>query len=72
MEKSIRNRAGFIPYLFHMWKKSSAYLNSDDMFSTYAQKTYMENIPCELALTNQVSGRPQVMVHFRLYRCKGM
>ena len=34
-----------------MERKSSAYLNSDDMFSTYAQKTYMENIPCELALT---------------------
>ena len=33
-----------------MERKSSAYLNSDDMFSTYAQKTYMENIPCELAL----------------------
>ena len=23
---------------------------SDDMFSTYAPKTYMENMPCELAL----------------------
>ena len=33
-----------------MERKSSAYLNSDDMFSTYSQKTYMENIPCELAL----------------------
>ena len=32
-----------------MERKSSAYLNSDDMFSTYAQKTYMENILCELA-----------------------
>ena len=34
-----------------MERKSSAYLNSDDMFSTYAQKTYMENIPCELDLS---------------------
>ena len=33
-----------------MERKSSAYLNSDDMFSIYAQKTYIENIPCELAL----------------------
>ena len=32
-----------------MERKSNAYLNSDDMFSTYAQKTCMENIPCELA-----------------------
>ena len=32
-----------------MERKSSAYLNSDDMFSTYAQETYMENISCELA-----------------------
>ena len=23
---------------------------SDDMFSTYAPKTYMENMPCELAV----------------------
>ena len=54
MEKSIRNIAGSISYVFHMWKeKSTAYLNSDDMFSTYAQKIYMENIPCELALTDK-------------------
>ena len=37
-----------------MERKSSAYLNSDDMFSTYAQKTYMENIPFEL-VTNGLS-----------------
>ena len=32
-----------------MERKSSAYLYSDDMFSTYAQKTYVENISFELA-----------------------
>ena len=32
-----------------MERKSSAYPNSDDTFSTYAPKTYMENMPCELA-----------------------
>ena len=36
-----------------MERKSSAYLNSDDMFSTYAQKTYMENIPCELVFRSR-------------------
>ena len=25
---------------------------SDDMFSIYAPKTYMENMPCELAFTS--------------------
>ena len=34
-----------------MERKSSAYPNSDDMFSTYAPKTYMENMPCELAFS---------------------
>ena len=39
-----------------MERKSSAYLNSDDMFSTYAQETYMENIPCELAYRRVLEG----------------
>ena len=38
-----------------MERKSSAYLYSDEMFSTYAQKTYMESIPCELALRSVLS-----------------
>ena len=62
MVKSIRNRAGSILDGFHMWKrKSSVNLYSDDMFSTYAQKTYMENIPCELAFTHFIH-----VIHLRL------
>ena len=48
----------------HVERKSSAYLNPDDMFSTYAQKTYMENIPCELALRNL---EPGILSHICLF-----
>ena len=37
------------------------------MFSTYAPKTYMENMPCELAFTHTLIIKPETVIIFCLF-----